>query len=844
MKNKLLILIFFLFANVLLGSEVELGSEEKVELRSKWIDKNATTKESKPTLFLVEKKHEKISLNKTEKEYLKNHPIINVSNELDYPPYDYAVEGIAQGYSIDLINLLAKHIGIDIKYINGYTWNELVDMFKRGEIDMLHTLNRTPYRETLGYFSKSVQRYKTYIFTNKNNDNIKNINQLYGKTVVTAEDWSEQKYLQKNHPQINILLVKNLEEMLLAVSQGKADALISNKSSVQYFIKYNNISNISEGSWLKEFDNGKFRHNYFLGQKNSPELMAMFNKAMLLVDKEDIAKLKAKWFGETKHNVILNHEEQLYLAKKDKLLMCVDPKWMPYEAINDKGELTGMSSEYMKIFSGRINKEIVVYPTPRWQESLLSIKSKKCDFISLVKKTTGRKKYLNFSPFYMTFPFVIATKNDKPFIDNLELIKDKTFAIAKGFAIIEDLQQRYENIKILEVTDAKDGLTKVSDGEVFAYLDASAVITRIIQKSGIINVKINGKLPFNSELAIGTHRDEKILAEIFKKVVESLSKEEKKLIHDKWIAVNYEKDFDYTLLWQITIMFSIFFLIGLFFTFMLRKTNKKLKKTQEQNTNLNNELHELNQSLESRVKKEIEKNLKQQKVLSQQSRLAEMGEMLSSIAHQWRQPLNRINANVSALRSVLRRDPIDHERLISETEMIEQNTKYMSDTIGDFSNFFHPDKIKTTFSVQNVISKALELIDQRTKNVKVNIISDKKMELFSFEKEYLQVVVILLNNAIDNFESKSIKEPKIDIIIKEHEGMATLVICDNGGGVDEGDKNRIFDPYYTTKFANEGTGLGLYVAKMLIENSMHGKLQVENKNDGACFKIITSLKER
>ena len=258
---------------------------------------------------------------------------------------------------------------------------------------------------------------------------------------------------------------------------------------------------------------------------------------------------------------------------------------------------------------------------------------------------------------------------------------------------------------------------------------------------------------------------------------------------------------------------------------------------------MNNELGELNETLETRIQEQVEELDRRHTFMAQQARLASMGEMLSSIAHQWRQPLNRINSNVSVIRSVLRRDPVDHEMLVSQTEMIETNTKYMSDTIEDFANFFHPDKTETKFSLENVIVKALELIDQRTENVEIKIVSNKELELFSFEKEYLQVLLIILNNAIDNFGSKAIQEPKIDIIMKEHDGITTLAICDNGGGVAEGDMDRIFDPYYTTKFAKEGTGLGLYVAKMMVENSMHGQLQVKNQNAGACFEIITPLRK-
>jgi PAS domain S-box-containing protein len=260
--------------------------------------------------------------------------------------------------------------------------------------------------------------------------------------------------------------------------------------------------------------------------------------------------------------------------------------------------------------------------------------------------------------------------------------------------------------------------------------------------------------------------------------------------------------------------------------------------------NLSNELSQLNETLELRVKEQVEELERQHVFMAQRSRLTEMGEMLSSIAHQWRQPLNRINSNVAALRSVLRRDPVDHETLVSQTEMIEENTQYMSDTIEDFSNFFHPDKTETEFMVQDIIDKALNLLDQRTKNIKINIVTDKEVKVFSFEKEYLHVLLIILNNAVDNFESKAIDDPKIDIIIQEKENILKLTVCDNGEGIEDKKIDQIFDPYFSTKFSHEGTGLGLYMAKMMIENSMHGQLHVENKNAGACFEmIIPSRKE-
>lgn len=253
--------------------------------------------------------------------------------------------------------------------------------------------------------------------------------------------------------------------------------------------------------------------------------------------------------------------------------------------------------------------------------------------------------------------------------------------------------------------------------------------------------------------------------------------------------------------------------------------------------NAERELEELNRLLEERVEQEVEKNRKQQMLMMQKNRLAQMGEMLNSIAHQWRQPLNSINSNVAVMGSVLAKETIDQKILQKQMEKIENNTQYMSNTIEDFSNFFRPNKLKKEFIVQDTLKSALELLAPRSKDIEINIMQNQEIKLCTFKEEYQQVVMIILNNAIDNFDSKSIETPTITIVIAEDKYTSYLSICDNGGGIDKENIDRIYDPYFTTKFAGEGVGLGLYIAKMLIEDSMQGKLEAANKNEGICFEI-------
>jgi len=253
--------------------------------------------------------------------------------------------------------------------------------------------------------------------------------------------------------------------------------------------------------------------------------------------------------------------------------------------------------------------------------------------------------------------------------------------------------------------------------------------------------------------------------------------------------------------------------------------------------NAERELEELNRLLEERVEQEVEKNRKQQMLMMQKNRLAQMGEMINSIAHQWRQPLNNINSDVAVISSVLAKDTIDQKRLQSQIEKIENNTQYMSNTIEDFSNFFRPNKQKKAFMLCATVKSALELLTPRSKNIDIKLMHNKEVKLYAFKEEYHQVIMIILNNAIDNFESKRTQDPKIDIVIAEDKHTTYLSICDNGGGIDEEKIDCIYDPYFTTKFADEGVGLGLYIAKMLIEESMQGKLEAVNKNEGVCFEI-------
>jgi len=221
-----------------------------------------------------------------------------------------------------------------------------------------------------------------------------------------------------------------------------------------------------------------------------------------------------------------------------------------------------------------------------------------------------------------------------------------------------------------------------------------------------------------------------------------------------------------------------------------------------------------------------------------------MGEMVGSIAHQWRQPLNALAMRIQFLEDDFKDGVIDEPYIEEHSVENMKLVNFMSKTIDDFRNFFRIDKIKKEFcivkaldSVQNLISSQLE-----NNNIKIEITGDENCKIVGFESELQQVIMNLISNSKDVFIEKKQDDGKITIIVKKDNDDVLIILTDNAGGIHKDAISRIFEPYFTTKEEGKGTGLGLYMSKMIIEDNMNGTLLVENTDDGALFKLRLGLK--
>ena len=741
--------------------------------------------------------------------FLKQSPLAIVTQSQYHLPSDLVgkkVMGIERSIDSATILMMFQKFNTDIDSLQTISTNFSIEDFVNKKIDAM----------TVFTTNETYELDKRGIKYNLLNPTV------YGAEFYDVNLFTSQAMLQKK-PKI----VKNFRD---ASIKGWQYALKHKDEIIKLILKKYNTQNKSYEALLYEandIENLMLPSIYPIGSIDNKRVLMMAEnfKELGLISKDTPLNFDAFIFKDAQSSLLkLSKEEQNYLKNKKVIKICADPHWMPLEAI-ENGKYTGLAAEYMKIISKKLNIPIEVLPTHSWSDSLEKAKKRECDIFAIVTEDTQKKSYMDFTTPYLHASLVVATRSDMLFMDDINLYKNEYFGVVKGYSLKERIQKQYPNLKIVDIPNLKEGLNMVVKKELFGVLDNSMSLSYQIYESFLGMISISGKLDVDLSFGVATRSDAPQLHSIFEKALKSISLNSREEILQKWFHVTKLDSFDYKLLWQILGVLLLITLAIVYKQYLLHKYNTKL--------------HLLNATLEDKIesaKKDIqEKDFH----LMQQSKMAAMGEMIENIAHQWRQPLAQVNSSVFAIDTALREDNINNTQVENKLLEIESLTQYMSDTIHDFQNFFNPTQEKEQFKLSEVVSNSSSIVKGLLKSKKIELsITLLNDTLFNGYKNNLQqVVLILMNNAIDSLILHKIDDAKISITVDFKESNYIISLCDNAKGVDASIIENIFDPYFSTKHKAKGTGLGLYISKMIIEDGMKGQLRVKNQIRGCCFTI-------
>ncbi|WP_331773903.1 sensor histidine kinase [Sulfurospirillum sp. 1612] len=276
----------------------------------------------------------------------------------------------------------------------------------------------------------------------------------------------------------------------------------------------------------------------------------------------------------------------------------------------------------------------------------------------------------------------------------------------------------------------------------------------------------------------------------------------------------------------------LIFLISVLSILTSYKINKTFKAYQDK-------VNKKEMDLQGKIEKALLEAKEKDKAMLHQSRLARMGNIINMISHQWRQPLSQLSGIMMELETTVKFKKADDKFLFACANDASKIIQFMSLTIEDFRNFFKPDRDKQDFSIADACDGAIGLIKASLNNQHITLnyeVQNDKM-VTGYKREYSQVILNLLLNAKDAIIMNNIKNGTINLSVRTEENRSIVTVQDNAGGVDEENINSIFEPYFSTK-KSQGTGLGLYMSKMIIEKNMQGQLSVKNDEFGAIFTIL------
>ena len=752
-----------------------------------------------------------------------NQTNFKISYDPNYAPFSYNQDEKPEGLFIDIWKLWAKHNNYTIEFVNGVLWDDAINLVKNKEVDFF--LGSKKYEPWMVESNPFYEIKSSFFTLTENNISIEAKERL---TIGIIGNVYEKILLEK-FSNANIKIYEDYIYSIEALKNKDIDFIYDDKIPIDFYTVKNNFFHL-----IKSLNNLILKnpvHAIAYDEKNANT----FNEGFINIPLSELLELEKKWIINNNEYYYLNFKQQLNLTneeiaflKKYTINTSISNSWAPFSFKSNSEEAQGISSEYWELILKKLNGKNKNVFFDNFSDQLEGIKNKENDLIFSVGETPQRKEYALFSKEYVRFPISIVTKKDENFIESFSSIIGKKIAIGNNFTAHNILKNNYPNLEFILVDSVKKGLDLVSKNKAYAYIDIKPVLFYNIAKYEYTDLKISGNTGADFSLKFMIRDDYPILESILNKAISSISLNELNTIITKWNNIQFQTTFNYDLFWKIAFIILLILLAFVHRTRTLKKLNSKLKITIEEKTQ---KLNEINKNLESLVEQKSQELLQKENILNHQSKMAAMGEMIENIAHQWRQPLSVISTVATGAKLKKELGLLKDDDFYETMNIINNSSQHLSNTIDDFRNFFNNDKEVVLFNIDIPIEKVLYLISTKLKNRNITVIKNcKEIFVTGLENEFIQVILNIINNAMDAFENKKNNHKFIFIDAYKEKNNVLIKIKDNAGGIEKNIIDRVFEPYFTTKHKSQGTGIGLYMSLEIIKKHMNGNLTVCNKN--------------
>ncbi len=474
--------------------------------------------------------------------WLEQHRDIRVSNENNWPPFDYNLNHTPLGYSVSFINLLADKLGIKLNYITA-SWEELLEKAYNRELDLTLNIAPTAQRRQHLLFTSEYLNSFCVIVCNEDND-FTSLNALNGRILAVPKNFFYEEIIRSKYPKIKILSVGNTLEAIEAVALKKADATIGRDAVIKYLIREYSVKDLRISGILKLANDQNTA--LALGiRKDWPELQSILNKLIANLSYSEKKQLYDSWLNYSEYQYqgvlgMLNTAEKDWLAAHPVLTVYNQLNFPPIN-FNAEGLPKGYCIDYIKLLAQKLGLELKFISGPSWDEALKMLQESRIDIIPNIVDTPDRRKIIAFTPPYLHMPNIIVSTRENSY-NRIDELFNKTIAIPRGYYYIEALRRNFPRIKILETEDDPDSLKAVSTGLAAAGISKVPVVNYIIRENVLSNLYLSKSISLQNDrymdLNLGVNKSNRILHSLLGKAMTQVSETEKTALYDKWIVPN------------------------------------------------------------------------------------------------------------------------------------------------------------------------------------------------------------------------------------------------------------------------------------------------------------------
>ena len=568
----------------------------------------------------------KVELTPEEIAWIKEHPVITSTNEMEWAPLDFVDNGEAIGFSIDYLNLVALKVGLKIEYVNGYVWDVLLAKLEAKEIDMAQSIIKTPDREVYLNFTDPYLNLPMVYFGREGADRINSTEDLKGKRIgVVIESISDRIYTE-DYSHLNIIKFDSTVEALKALSAGAIDIHADILPVSRYMIRTNLLPGIEVvgDKFFPETENADLIR--LAARKDWPELNSILSKGMAAVSVMEFRDIAEKW--QTQQNFVISDgigltpEEKTWLSANRVIDVSIDLNQAPLEFLDDEGNISGMTGAYLKLIGDKLGIEFRNGGAENWQQALEKIKSGDTQLITFASITEERREFLTFIDSYIDVVHMVFARENGEIYGNLDSLSGRKIAQVNGDAIKESIERDYPTIEVVGAETSADALRMGALGEVDAFIGSIPNVTNIVNTEGLTNITVVGDTPYRAENAFGIRKDLPLLASAMQKALRSVSAEEKAEISRAWIGFQSEPEINYTLVWQVLFIGLVIVVLILIWNYGLRREVERRKE----------------------IERELIKSQRVAKLAQSEAEQANQAKsaFLANMSHEIRTPLNAI----------------------------------------------------------------------------------------------------------------------------------------------------------------------------------------------------------